>query len=75
MKKGNEYPHASRKLPIKGKLAIRRNMAIFGVHVATHILAILRLCGRCKDKPRHEKTCLRGFQPGLTQIRLCSHRG
>ena len=23
---------------------------------------------------RHEKTCLRGFQPGPTQIGLCSHR-
>ena len=25
-------------------------------------------------EPRHEKTCLRGFQPGPTQTRLYSHR-
>ena len=27
-----------------------------------------------KSKPRHEKTCLRGFQPGKTQIGLLSYR-
>ena len=27
-----------------------------------------------KYEPRCEKTCLRGFRPGPTQTRLCSHR-
>ena len=27
------------------------------------------------NEPHSEKTCLRGFRPGLTQIRLYSHRG
>ena len=26
-------------------------------------------------EPRYEKTSLRGFIPGQTQTRLCSHRG
>ena len=39
-------------------------------------LSILRFqCQAAVNEPRREKTCLRDFRPGPTQIRLYNHRG
>ena len=43
---------------------------IYQVRLKTHSKTISRL----RNEPRHEKTGLSGFRPGLSQTELYSHR-